>query len=236
MSYCLLHTHPHTHTILLAAKKCFALVSALPLHHCDKGQSPNTMTAGSWQPDSLPNQLPLQFIGWFNIVKDSKPQHHLSHCCRLSHNNKRSNSEKTLWSQIRPPWPSPCWTLRLLHEFTAFMAQSITHVAHGSSTVQHTALTLRSTDVENSVFVIKNRVLKQEVCNISCYKLVMYPKLISGLSMWLFSRANRIIYGDASSQCTIPWQQVISLCSYPRSIKRKKKYFCMVVSIFSLVH
>lgn len=64
-------THTHTqlpcHNITLSAEDCFALISTLPLHHCDKGQSPNTMDASSWWPDSLPNHLTLQLIGWFNI-------------------------------------------------------------------------------------------------------------------------------------------------------------------------
>lgn len=43
MNYSLFNTHTQTapaHNISLSAKDCFALDSALPLHQCDKGQSP----------------------------------------------------------------------------------------------------------------------------------------------------------------------------------------------------
>lgn len=56
------HTHTHKvvcclfpkHNITLSDKDCFALISALLLHHSDKGHAPNTMEAGSWSPDSPP--------------------------------------------------------------------------------------------------------------------------------------------------------------------------------------
>lgn len=117
--FALLQTLLPWHNVTPSAEDCFALVSDLPLHHCDKGQSPNTMAASSWWPDSLPNHSTLLPIGWFNIVKGFEAKHHLSHCFCLSHNSKGSNYEKRNdrhWSSCH----SLSWTLRcLLRTFTA---------------------------------------------------------------------------------------------------------------------
>ena len=228
----LLHTLLPWHNIMLSAEDCFALISALPLHHCDKGQSPNTMAASSWWPDSRPSHVPLQLIRHLTSLKTSKQKTSSESLLLSSVITRSTQTIKKIQTWFIMSLTNACCTH--LQYNTAFI-----HVINELCDLLAQLCGLLVFKYFTPPCVLASGPEEQENRKCVIYH-VLYPKLISGLSLWSFSHttSNWIIYGGTISQSTIPLPKAICVHGvglfYTRNKEQKQHAAKNVIIIFNV--